>query len=69
MSKNDDPGPDHPDVAVPVVPVAEGQLLSDAALRVRALRGHIENQQTVVLKVWWQDSAGIDRDAPAGVTR
>ena len=65
MSENDDPGPDRPDVAVPVVPVAEGQPLSDVILRVKALRGHIENQQTVILRVWWQDSAGKDRDAPA----
>ena len=65
MGKNDDRDQDLPDVAVPVVPVAEGQPLSDVALRVKALRGHIENQQTVILKVWWQDSAGKDSDDPA----
>ena len=65
MSRNDDPGLSHPDVAVPVVPVSDDQPLSDLALRVTNLQARIESQQTVVLKVWWRDSEGKDREEPA----
>ena len=51
MSRNDDPGLSHPDVAVPVVPVSDDQPLSDLAIRVTNLQARIESQQTVVLKV------------------
>ena len=61
LERNDDQEPNRQDVAVPVVPVAEGQPLSELALRVTALQGRIENHQTLILKVWWQDSAGEDR--------
>ena len=62
MSRNGDPEPDRPDVAVPVVQVPRDQALSDVALRVSAIRARIESQQTVVLKVSWKDSAGKDRE-------
>ncbi len=65
LERNDDPDPNRPDVAIPVVPVAGGQPLSELALRVTALQGRIENQQTLILKVWWQDSAGAHRPEPA----